>query len=384
MKHPISPTPVSPGRKIAQLLADDATDTTRFLAECSLDEQATLVCSAPLGRRAELLKLTPMPEHVIPLLPEAELCYTAKEIGLEDAGWVLACASSAQLIAAVDLDAWEGFAPEPGKLDIWLDALAHAGDATLLRGVQELDTELIFLYLKSRIEADLKPPDSESSDDWQPPVGGQTLDGQFYYRALHEKDDLETITRALKILFTENYWLYFRLLQAVIHEPRTENEEFAMRWRNGRLEDLGFPPWEEAMAIYGHLRPEERSALPGSADEDALDISAWRMPIWAPQLPTELTGSEHAIFRAAAQLDAEGRAAFFYALIGLANKVAVADKLPLGDAESLPQAIAKAATLTSAGFEELAAAHPLPAATLLHRARLDHLYRIGANLQRSA
>ncbi len=384
MKQPISPTPVTPGREIAQLLAGNAADTTRFLAECSLDEQAALVCSAPLGRRAELLQLTPMPEQVIPLLPEAELCYTVKEIGLQDAGWALACASTEQLIAAVDLDIWEGFAPEPAKLDTWLDALAHAGDATLLRGVQELDTELIFLYLKNRIASDLKPPDSESCDDWQPPIGGQTLDGQFYYCAVNEKDDLETITRMLKLLFTENYWLYFRLLQAVIHEPRTENEEFAMRWRNGRLEDLGFPAWEEAMAIYGHLRPDERSALPGAEDVDALDISAWRMPVWAPELPAELTGSEHAIFRAVAQLDAEGRAAFFYALIGLANKVAVADKLPLGDAESLPQAIAKAAALTSAGFEYLAAEHPLPAAELLHRVRLDHLYRIGANLQRSA
>ena len=44
-----------------------------------------------------------------------------------------------------------------------------------------------------------------------------------------------------------------------------------------------------------------------------------------------------------AELADEDRAAFFYALLGLANAVAVADRMPLGDAESTPRAIERAA-----------------------------------------
>ncbi len=45
-----------------------ATDAVRAIA---LDQQVALVCDAPLSRRAEMLGLLPVPEAVIPLIPEA-------------------------------------------------------------------------------------------------------------------------------------------------------------------------------------------------------------------------------------------------------------------------------------------------------------------------
>jgi hypothetical protein len=91
--------------------------------------------------------------------------------------------------------------------------------------------------------------------------------------------------------------------------------------------------------------------------------------------------ARHLLFRAAAELEADERAAFLYALLGLANKVAVADGLPLSDAESTPAAIERAAELASAGLEHLAREHGLAAAELLRRVPLDRLFRVGANLR---
>ena len=42
-------------------------------------------------------------EAVIPLIPEAELCYTCRAIGLEDANWLLPMATPAQVVACFDL-----------------------------------------------------------------------------------------------------------------------------------------------------------------------------------------------------------------------------------------------------------------------------------------
>ena len=211
-----------------------------------------------MPERSRLLDLMPAPEAVIPALPEAELCFIAKAVGLADAGWILEHASDTQVQACFDLDAWHDDRLDPRTVATWFDALSDANSETLVRGARAIDAEILYLYLRSRISAYLKPND----DSWSPDEGDQTLEGQFYYRALADSDDLETVTRLLRGLFEEDYWLYFRMLQALTWEDPTENEEFALRWRVGRLEDLGFPTWEEAMRIYGFLRPEQRLALP--------------------------------------------------------------------------------------------------------------------------
>ena len=58
----------------------------------------------------------------------------------------------------------------------------------------------------------------------------------------------------------------------------------------------------------------------------------------------------------------------------------MADRLPLGDAESTPKAIAKAARLASAGLAYLADEHGLRDAELVRRVSVEHLFRVGANL----
>jgi hypothetical protein len=167
------------------------------------------------------------------------------------------------------------------------------------------------------------------------------------------------------------------MMQGTIWELDTETRVWAERWRTGRLEDLGFPPREDAvLALYAHLPPEELAALP--ADARALEVDAWRLPVWQPELPVA-ADARHAVFRAAAELGAEDRGAFFYALLSLANAVAVADRMPLGEAESTPAAIERAAQLASAGLEHLADVHGLPATEILRRIPLLRLYRIGAN-----
>jgi len=365
--------PPDPGR-ILDIAHRDRVAATRALAELSLERQVAVVCEAPIARRAELLTLVPFPEEVVPQIPEAEFCFTIKAIGLSDAPWLLEYATPEQIVACVDLDGWTGLSPDREILDAWIDALADTSDESFLRSVRALDPEVSVLYLRNRILAVQKPDEKEG---WDPPQGAQTLDDQFYFTARAGDDDLAAVVRMLSVLFEHDYWTYFRMMQSVIWELDTGNEEWARRWRTGRLEDMGFPPWEEAMNIYRFIAVDERAAIPEGIRP--LDVGEWRLPLWIPSLPAE-ADSRHLVFRTIPLLEDSERRSAFYAFVAIANKVAVADQMKLSDAEFTPRAIDKAAHFISAGLEHIATAHHIEAVDVIRRVPMERLFRVGANL----
>ena len=64
----------------------------------------------------------------------------------------------------------------------------------------------------------------------------------------------------------------------------------------------------------------------------------------------------------------------------VANRIAVADKMTLSDAGSTPLAIEKAARFASEGLAAIAEANDLSDPEVLRRVTLEHLFRVGANL----
>jgi hypothetical protein len=369
----LQPSLIPEARRILQLAQSNKQAASEELAALTLEEQAAMVCEAPLAVRAYLLDLTPMPEQVIPLLPEAELCFSVKAVGLADASWILEHATPRQIVASIDLDTWRGVERDIQSMDQWLAAFAEAGEETLVRTAQSLDPELIVLYLRDHVDVMIDPKDEE----WQAPEGAQTLDGQFYFLATRPDDDLAPLMGLLYALFRNDYWLYFRMLQGVIWELQPELEEWSLRWRTGRMQDLGFPSWDEAMRIYGFIRPERRADV--DRENDALDISEWALPVSMSALPASAE-SQHSVFRAVSELDDSERHAFFYAFVGTANRIAVADGMPLGEPETLPAAIEKAAIVVSQGLDHVATENSLSAADTLRCVSLERLYRVGASL----
>ena len=368
--------PVAPDdpRAVLRLAREDRRAAVDALRATPAEDQVALVCNAPLAARGELLDLLPEPERVIPLLPEAELCFTVKAIGLADCAWVLEHATPEQVTAAIDLDAWKSQAPDLPALSAWIGALAATERGAFRRAVEALDPELLVLYLKSRIEVFQKPA---GDDDWSPPEAAQTLEGGFYYRARDEGEDLASIGELLRMLFEDDYWTYFRVMQGVIWELESDTQEWALRWRSGRLEDLGFPSWDESMHIYRFIRPEDRGRIP--PDERPLAGAPWSLPVWIPSLPAA-AGRPHRIFDAIAGLGDDERRASFYAFVALANKVAVADALPLSDAASIPRALDKAGYWSSEGLAKVAAENGLDDVDVLRRVSIERLFSVGANL----
>ncbi|MBY0398711.1 hypothetical protein K2X89_00310 [Myxococcota bacterium] len=367
-------------RRLLQLARTDRRAAEKALASLQPERQAELILDTALPIRRQLIELLPSPEEVIPLLPEAELCYTLRTIGLSDVSWLLPLATDEQLVACIDLDAWRGLRLDPVRLDAWFAALAESDSETLARAAMAMDPEVLVLYLREHIEVFVKPGPQENPD-WSEPDQSQTLEGQFYFVARKAGDDLAPLMQLLHALFQADYWLYFRAIQAIREESETENAEWALRWRTGRMEDLGFPSWDSAMRIYGFLRPEKRVELP--AEAPVLDLEGYGLPAWTSVLPAEREG-ERALFRAIRELSVDERGGVFHALVSLANRIAVADRMELGDPESLPKAIDKATRYASDGLELLARENGLGLEQALRRASLERLFRVGINLDREA
>jgi hypothetical protein len=114
-------------------------------------------------------------------------------------------------------------------------ALVDTGDDTALRVSHEIDPELIYLWLAERIDVVMTTKDGEE----EVPDAAQTLDGQFYYAARHDKDDLAEITTFLRLLFQKDYWRYFRMLQAVSWELPTEMSTRGKRFPRNTRSALG-------------------------------------------------------------------------------------------------------------------------------------------------
>jgi len=363
-------------RELLELARRDRAAAGRALGALAPEEQLALVCDAPVSRRRLLLDLLPEPERVIPLLPEAELVFTLKAIGLDESAWILDLATPEQVTACLDLDAWRGTVLETAALEHWMAALAEVGDEALLRHLRAIDPELCVLWVKDRADVVMRPSDSEDAG-WEPPPGSLTLDGQFHFVARRDGDDLAPLLRVLHVLFQGDYWVYFRLLQGAIWELGPEAEEWALRWRSGRLEDLGFPPWDEAMDVYRFVPERERARLPDEAL--LLQGDEWKLPVWMPSLPAGRDARD-LLFRAIGELAEEERRAAFYRFIALANKVAVADRMDLADAASTPAAIAKAARWVSRGLEHVVDARGARPEDVLRRLDMEWLFRVGASL----
>ncbi len=118
-------------RDLFELARRDRRAAENAIGALAVDEQVALICQTPVSRRAELLELLPDPERVVPALPEAELVFTVKGIGRADTAWLLAHATDDQLVACVDLDAWQDLAPDREALAEWIATFGEADDDTL-------------------------------------------------------------------------------------------------------------------------------------------------------------------------------------------------------------------------------------------------------------
>jgi hypothetical protein len=363
-----SPLPRAPGgAELLRLARRDRAAARARLGALSDAEQADACRSLSPAARAEFLLLLEHPERVVPLLPEAELVHTIRAGGMSDAAWLLELATPEQRVACFDLDCWSA-----GRLDVaraheWLDVLIEAGRETLVRGLQEIDLELLLLALQSETQVVIVGEDDD------PPDGAFTPDGMVYFRVPEDGSAhrVHEIAHASLALAPDLYWL---IAQGMLFELPSECEEYALRWRSRRLNDLGFPDREDALRIYRPLAPERVEDF-GTQEYGASGLAR------AFELPQQLGGT--LLADALRELAEDRFPDVLGQVLAVANWIAIADDLPLSDSDSIPQALRKAVAGIDRGLRELVSRRNQPPGEVLTRTRPLDLFRVGATLDPS-
>ncbi len=344
-----------------------AKDPVKALTPAELADVRGRLAHVTGKRRLDLILDARDPGALVRALPADELYFTIREIGLGDAVDLVQLASAEQFKIILDLDAWRHGRFEPRRVLPWLRA-ARVGAlddprvaARLARKLRALDPELALLIFRDALVVhDLKveeDPEITSDRTFQTPDNAYLVefqvDGSEYVAVRGLIDDLQA----------EDAFKLSRLLASLAWELPSELEESALRWRTGRLADLGYPSLEEALSWYA--RPPARpSEAPGTASRAA--------GFFLAPLPE---GS--LLARGAAGLEPEDRLALDLQLVGAGNAVLVADGIDPVDLDQVRTAVAGARAMVELGLARLAGGDVARATEALAGTPVKRLFQEG-------
>lgn len=307
----------------------------------------------------------------VPALPATSFVAAARGLQSEDRlELLLPHASPEQLTALFDLEAWRRDRVDIDRARVWLTAIVDAYAQTKERGqlgelMLDMDPELwTFALLPGTSVFHLDPDDDEQRSQARDAVEAlytyETPDGFF----LVAVPDTEPGHRAIHILdriYADDLELGRDMVNSMRGAIASQIEEDLLRWRAGRLADLGFVPWEEAMKL---LRPLDlkaaREATASTPPTSTPTTSTAPITPPSPTLPAE-TAKSGLLRSALAALSPaqQGERAREFTL--LVNELMAAQRFEPGDAKLQERSFHQAESTIGLGLELLAAGIAEPA-----------------------
>jgi hypothetical protein len=357
-------------------------------------------------RRADILLSGPDPERAIRALPGDELYYVIHELGLRDAGDILVHARPEQLQVALDFAVWDRDQVAPERLAEWADAIADAPFERIGDWLAGLDVELVALLLRKGARIyDLtqeEPPGDPEGSFYATPDGfflldvgagsgdggGEGADGEGVGEGEVAAVPGRALVRLLDSLYRTDKDLARRILVGARAELDSELEELAFRWRQGRMADLGFADYHDALEVYRELDPAEVRVGEGqgeAARPRVRPIDAEVGADAASRLPAVLidrVGAGGTPFARAARAltSAEETAELHFALVSLTNRVLAADRVPPGDDAAVGAVLERMAATLDIAVEFLARGDDERAREAVRTVPLTRLFRLGVSL----
>jgi len=318
-------------------------------------------------RRLDLILDQPDPGAVVRALPADELFHAIQDAGLADASDVVQLASPEQFRTFLDLDAWRGGEVDPVRILPWIRAArgptteSDADVDTWREKLEAIDPDLMSLLLRSTIR--IHDLEEEEDPDMESERFVRTAEGRYIVEFQADGADYVAVRRLLDDLYAKDAFQAGRILSTVRWELDSDLAENARRWRDGRLADMGYPTFEEALSWFA--RPAVRSAAPaGLPDRPAgFWLSSFRR--------------ETLLDRAAARLPPAQLARFELETLGAANAAIVADQVDPADPEAVRGAVESARALLEMGLESLSGGDVDAATSVLAATPLKTIFQRG-------
>jgi hypothetical protein len=330
-------------------------------------------------RRVEALLEAPDPAAAVAALSMPEIYFLIKEVGMGDGAELVALATPEQLRGCLDMEIWDRDRVQLEAATPWLEAILEVGFEKVGQVWQRLDPELRALFLARNTRIIDHSLEEEVPDDEERPMF--TTPDTFFTVVLtsEREDDIRLVHQIIDDLYRADMQLARHTILSARSEMQSELEEMSYRWRAGRMADLGYVDFYEALEVFRPIDPDtirigevrtdelaERSGEPTGAGLPA--------PVLEPMAGTFLA-------RALEQVTDAGEAERLeVALLYLVNRVLSASRVAPGDEHAVRTASQQAGATVSLGLEHLCGARLERAPAALRSVSLTRLHRLGHSL----
>jgi len=329
----------------------------------SLDQKLNYLKTVPAKEKMDLILSDPNARRLTASLQPQEFFWLLKEIGESDALGLLQLASAEQCVFIFDIELWEGWVFSEEKACHWLAYFMEGGEPRIHELLNYLDFEFLQLFLARELVVGGgigdHSDDEERFDDYD-----LTLDGVFLLSFKNPKHS-QLIGAFLAMLIKLDNPLYTALMEGIKGDVDLELEEQCQRFRTGRLEDLGFPPLDEALSIYARVNPATFE-LQGDKDLSPAGEGGSLLPL-APREDTLL-------FRALSLADSQN---IVQELNYLVNSALVAEGGAFREPEAMVGILERVCGYLNIALEMLSGGDEQKAAGLLSVEQLKRLFQLG-------
>jgi len=330
-------------------------------------------------RKLEALIARPDAADAVAELPVSELYGLIKEVGFSDSQELVALATPEQLRGCLDLDLWDRDRMQLEATKPWLAAVVEAGFDKVGQVWKALDPELAALMLQrcTRIY-DLSLGEDPETEE-RPTI---TTPDTFFAIAITEEDDQSQllVQRLVEDLYRADMELARHTIMTARSEPPAELEEMSYRWRSGRMADLGYVDFYEALEVF---RPIDIASVEiGEGTEDRFDEvpsgEEARVPGDLPVPFAERIVGRSFLARAVGEIaDATEAARLESAFVVLANRVLAAFRVQPSDDQGIRDVTDYAMSTLALGLELVSEGNVDHAAAALRTIALSRLHRVG-------
>ena len=318
---------------------------------------------------------------------EQDFYFLIHDIGPGDSLPLLSLASDKQWEHIIDLEAWQKDRIEIKSVTPWLNLLLEADPKRFIRWFLNNKLEFIELYLFNNIEVRVREHDQDPSD-----FGDAffTLDGTYFIRIiesplasesekLSEEQRKAFIAKFAEQLASFDQLTYQNVLLETTHVIPAESEEDCYRWRNVRLAEKGFLPFDEAIGIYQPLKPEDLKKA-GAKFIPTSGAQLSMLPV--PHYHIRMLKADNLFTRALAAIEPENVLQHIQVeFANLCNQLIVADQKTIRDKEELRSIVKKACGYISIGLKRLSKDKEKfdsrQAAVLIARYPLANIFSVG-------
>ena len=216
-------------------------------------------------RRADALLDADSPKQAVRALPGDEFYYVIHELGFPEASEILQYGTPEQVQTALDFALWDRDQLAPARLDEWLTYMVEAPPTALYAWARGLDIELLAFMLRQRVRIH----DLTQGEDIEEIEGEffHTPDGYFALELLGDPEQQRVSRYLCDMLYRMDLDWMRKILVGTRADLDSELEEHAYRWRSGRMADLGFEDYYDALEVYREIDPA--SVRPGTHGQRA-------------------------------------------------------------------------------------------------------------------